>query len=166
MKIIIKPGLLLIFAILVIAGCQQQMDHSEELKPLADKFLEVWNNGNYNALNTIIDPNFVRVSNSQPDVEGLDGLKEVMQGLRTGYPDLKITFAEEIYSHNKAAFKCELTGTNTGATDIPPTGKPVELWGMTIVHFKNGKIAKEIVAFDRQEWIEQLGYSISPPDTD
>ena len=166
MKTIIKNALILLSAIIIIAGCQQQMDNSKELKPLADKFLEVWNNGNYNALNTIVDPSFVRISNSQPVVEGLDGLKEVIQGLRTGYPDLKIVFAEEIYSDNKAAFKWELIGTNTGATDIPANGKAVELWGMTIVHFNNGKISKEFVAFDRQEWIEQLGYSISPPETD
>jgi steroid delta-isomerase-like uncharacterized protein len=166
MKNIIKTGFILLVVIIVIAGCQQQMDHSKKLKPLADKFLKVWNNGNYDALDTIVDPNFVRESNSQALVEGMDGLKEVMQGLRTGYPDLKISFAEEIYSDNKAAFKWNLTGTNTGASDTPATGKAVELWGMTIVHFNNGKITREIVAFDRQEWIEQLGFSISPPETD
>ena len=165
MKTIVKTSFILLFVI-IIAGCQQQIDYSKELKPLADKFLEVWNNGEYEALDAIVDPGFVRESNSQPVVEGLDGLKEVMQGLRTGYPDLKIIFIEEVYSDNKAALKWKLTGTNTGATDTPATGKSVNFWGITIVHYENGKITKEIVAFDSQEWMEQLGYSLTPPEND
>jgi hypothetical protein len=47
-KAILKTGsLFLLIAVIFTTGCQQpKPDASKELKPLADKFVEVWNNGN------------------------------------------------------------------------------------------------------------------------
>ena len=41
---------------------------------------------------------------------------------------------------------------------MPPTGKKIKIWGITILHFANGKISREIVAYNNQALIEQLGF--------
>ena len=169
MKSIIKKVLLLNLSVLIISivfitGCQQQNpDTSKEFKPVLDKFVEVWNNGNYDELDALLDPGFVRIVNHIPDVEGIAGMKEAMSGFRTPFPDLKLTIDTEIYADNIAAARWDFTGTNTGPGEMPPTGKSVSAWGISILHFANGKITKEIVAYDEKSFMEQLGYTMTPP---
>jgi steroid delta-isomerase-like uncharacterized protein len=154
----------IVIAFMVLSGCQQQRpDPSQTLKPIADKYVEVWNTGNLGELDVIFDPQFVRHANLLPDVEGIDGLKKLMSGFRTAYPDLKIVLSDEVYSENEAAARWTFTGTNTGPGEMPPTGKSVTIWGLSILHFANGKITEEIVAYDNQSFMEQLGYMMMPP---
>lgn len=168
MKSLIKKAFFVNLSVLIsfifIAGCQQQKpDASKELKPLVDKFVEVWNNGNYDELDALLDPGFVRSVNQIPDVEGVDGMKKVMSGFRTAFPDLKITIVNEVYAENSAAVRWTFSGTNTGPGDMPPTGKSVEIWGLEILHFVNGKISKQILAYDEKSLLEQLGFTMMQP---
>jgi steroid delta-isomerase-like uncharacterized protein len=154
----------LITAFVFLAGCQQQPpDASQKLKPLVDKYVEVWNTGNLDELDAIVGPHYVRHANLAPDVDGVDGLKKVISGFRTAYPDLKLTSDEEIYAENKATLRWTLTGTNTGPGEMPPTGKSIKLWGLGTAHFADGKIAEEWAAYDNQSLMEQLGYTMMPP---
>ena len=172
MKSLIKKVLFLnlfslILTIVFFAGCQQQKpDASKELKPLTDKFVEVWNNGNYDELDALLDPGFVRSVNQIPDVEGVDGMKKVMSGFRTSFPDLRLTIDNEIYAENSAAVRWAFSGTNTGPGEMPPTRKSVSAWGISILHFANGKLTKEIVAYDNQSFMEQLGFTMMQPTSD
>jgi len=166
MKSLIKKVLLinaLIITFVFIAGCQQQTDYSKELKPLFDKYYEVWETGNLDELDTIIGPNFVRHSDKGTSVEGLENLKKMISGFRTAFPDLKVVSNEEIYTENKFAGRWTFTGTNTGPGEMPPTGKSVTMWGINIIHFENGKIVEEWDAFDNLPMMEQLGFMITPP---
>jgi len=169
MKSLIRKVLFLNISILIvtfvfIAGCQQQKpDPSQELKPIADKLVEAWNGGNLDSLDAIIDPSFVRTVNQMPDVKGVDGFKKVISGLRTTYPDLKLSIDNEIYSENSLAYRWVLAGTNTGPGEMPPTGKSYNNWGLTIIYFANGKITRQIVAYDEKSFFEQLGFTITPP---
>ena len=161
---ILKTGsLFLIIAVVLTTGCQQQTDYSKELKPLFDKYYEVWETGNLDELDAIIGPNFVRHSDKGTSVEGLENLKKMISGFRTAFPDLKVVSNEEIYSENKFAGRWTFTGTNTGPGEMPPTGKSVTIWGINIIYFKDGKIVEEWDSFDNVPLLEQLGYMITPP---
>ncbi len=166
MKSLIRKVLFLNISILIvtfvfIAGCQQQKpDPSQELKTLVDKYVEIWNSGNLSELDAIMDSNYVRTANTLPNVEGLDGQKKLISGFRTAYPDGKLVLEEEVYSENKAVGRWVYTGTNTGPGEMPPTGKQIKIWGITILHFANGKLTREIVSFDNQALMEQLGYTM------
>lgn len=76
----------LLFQVLVAAGCQHP-DPSQKLKPLVDKDIEMWNTGNVSEMNAMIDQHFVLHVNLQLDAEGIDGMKKVISGYRTAYPD-------------------------------------------------------------------------------
>jgi predicted ester cyclase len=137
-------------------------DPSVELKPLLDKGVAIWNNGNLDEVAELWDPNVVRTANQLPDVVGLDGIKKVITAFRTAYPDLKLTSDEEIYAENKITVRWTLTGTNTGPGEMPPTGKQIKIWGISILHFASGKLIREIVSFDNQALMEQLGFTMMP----
>jgi steroid delta-isomerase-like uncharacterized protein len=154
----------LILALIVYSGCQQQKpDPSQELKPIADKYVEVWNNGNVGELDAIMDSNYIYHANNMPPVKGIDGMKKVLTSFRTAYPDLKLVLEDEIYSENGMAGRWHITGTNTGAGEIPPTGKSVDFWGIAMIHTANGKLKEEWTAYDNQSLMEQLGYTMTPP---
>ena len=54
---ILKTGSpFLLVAFILTSGCQQQKpDPSQELKPIVDKYEEIWNNGNLDDLDAIMD---------------------------------------------------------------------------------------------------------------
>ncbi len=167
MKSLIKNALILNLSVLItfvfITGCQQQKDYSKEYKPILDKLVDAWNGGSLDSLDAIFAPDFVRIVNNQPEVKGVEGFKKAIEDLRTAYPDLKLTLDNVVYGENSMANRWVLTGTNTGPGQMPPTGKSVNVWGESIIHVVNGKVTKEIVAYDNQELMEQLGYTMMPP---
>jgi predicted ester cyclase len=155
-KILFLNISILIMTVLIITGCKQKSHASNELKPLAYKYVEVWNSGNLGELDSIIDLNFVYHSNQSPVVNGIDGLKKVITGFRAAFPDMKLVFTDEIYSENEASCIWSLTGTNTGQGAMRSTGKPIKMWGTSVFHFVNGKITGEWTAFDNLSILNQL----------
>ncbi len=155
---------LLVMAVLMSTGCRQRPDASQQLKPLVDKYVGVWNGGDLKELDAIVDPHFVRHANLSPDVEGVDGLRKVISGFRAAYPDLNIVVNDGVFSDkNASAGRWTLTGTNTGSGAMPSTGKFVKIWGISLLHYANGKITEEWVGFDNQSFMEQLGTAMIPP---
>ncbi len=41
--------------------------------------------------------------------------------------------------------------------------KAVKVLGLTILRFADGKVTEERVAFDGGNWMQQLGYTMTPP---
>ena len=164
---LIQKGLLLnlsviIIVIFFIAGCQQQKpDASQELKPIVDKYVEVWNTGKVDELDPVMSTSFLRHAEST-SAEGLDNIKQLIAGTRTAFPDIHLVLTDEIFSENRFAAHFSFTATNTGPGQFPPTGKSVEVWGVVIAHFENGKLSEEWVGYDNQSFMEQLGFTMVP----
>jgi predicted ester cyclase len=56
---------------------------------------------------------------------GLDGLKDILRDLRTGFPDIVFSIHEQIAEHDKVVSRFEWTGTHKGEfLGIPATGRP------------------------------------------
>lgn len=162
LKNILLPNVGFIILLLFIISCQEQKDYSIELKPLVDKYVEVWNNGNVDELDTIMTDNFMRHAEST-SADGLENLKKLITNSRTAFPDINLTLTDEIFSENRFAARFSFTATNTGPGQFPPTGKSVEVWGVVIAHFSNGKLTEEWVGYDNQSFMQQLGFTMVPP---
>jgi len=78
-------------------------------------------------LDAILDQHFGRHVSIQPDVEGVDGLRKVVSGLRSAFPDIKIFVDEEVYGESKAVIRWRFTGTTAISGEMPPTGKSVKV---------------------------------------
>ncbi|GAG27249.1 unnamed protein product, partial [marine sediment metagenome] len=78
------------------------------------------------------------------------------------YPDFHINIHESVYNNEKAASRWTITATNTGTGNMPPTGKRVEVMGISIIHFQENKIKDEWIASSNLYWLQQLGFTIVP----
>lgn len=79
------------------------------------------------------------------------------------YPDVAVQISETQYFNGGAVLYWQFTGTNTGPGENPPTGKVVDLDGLTLLKMKDGKIASESLRFDTLSWQQQLGYTVQAP---
>ena len=94
---------------------------------------------------------------------GIDGLKDILRAMRSGFPDLVFTIHEQIAENDKVASRFEWTGTHRGAfLGIPATGRPVSVWGMVIDRLENGRIKDTRILMDSLGLMIQLGV-IPPP---
>jgi hypothetical protein len=153
---------LVLFVQFLFAGCGQP-DPSERLKPLLDTYVRAWNTGEFKGLEDAVSSQFeLRMSPLFEPVRGLDSLKYSITSLRAAYPDLHIAFDEVIYAPQAITGRWTLRGTNSGPGQQPPTGKAVNVPGMSILHVPAGKLTDEWIAGNDLYWSEQLGYTLVP----
>ena len=93
---------------------------------------------------------------------GLAGLKDVLIGMRTGFPDMKWSVEEQVESGDKVVSRFTWSGTHRGTfLGVPATGRRVTVWGMVIDQFKGEKIKSTRLIMDALGLMAQLG--VFPP---
>jgi steroid delta-isomerase-like uncharacterized protein len=89
---------------------------------------------------------------------GIEGLKDILRAMRTGFPDLVFSILEQIAEGEKVVSRFEWTGTHHGAfLGVPPTGKPVRVWGIVIDRLEAGRIKETRIIMDVMGLMMQLG---------
>ena len=95
---------------------------------------------------------------------GLDGLKDILRAMRSGFPDIVFAIHEQIAEHDKVASRFEWTGTHQGEfLGIPATGRPVRVWGVVIDRLQDGRIKDTRIIMDIFGLMSQLGVLPPPP---
>ena len=136
-------------------------DYAAELGPNVEAFRGAWNTGDVDKLDAIASSEYKRRAPDQ-NAENLDEMKEFIRNVRTAYSDFHIEFIEVFYAENAATFMWTVTGTNDGEGEFPPTGKSIEISGITVLLFAGGMITEEIVSYDTATMTSQLGISNLP----
>lgn len=94
---------------------------------------------------------------------GLQGLKDVLRGMRSAFPDLIFSLQEQISEGEKVASRFEWTGTHKGPfLGVPATGRSVRVWGIVIDRLEAGRIKDTRLIMDVFGLMMQLGV-IPPP---
>jgi len=89
---------------------------------------------------------------------GLEGLKDILRAMRTGFPDIVFSIQEQITEGDKVASRFEWTGTHLGEfLGIPPTGRPAHVWGIVIDRLEDGRIKDTRIIMDTLGLMIQLG---------
>ena len=119
---------------------------------------EIINKGKLELFN---DSNFTKniVMHASPtDVVGIDSARAYYANYVTGFTDVKFTIKDVFGMGNKLVKHWNFKGKHTGVFfGIKPTGKQVDVDGVTLVRMENGKIAEERDFFDNLEFMQQLG---------
>jgi steroid delta-isomerase-like uncharacterized protein len=93
---------------------------------------------------------------------GLEGLKDILRGMRAAFPDLDFSIKEQIAEANKVASRFEWTGTHQEAfMGVPATGRQVRVWGIVIDRLEAGRIKDTRIIMDTLGLMMQLG--VPPP---
>jgi steroid delta-isomerase-like uncharacterized protein len=89
---------------------------------------------------------------------GVEGLKDVLRGMRNAFPDLNFSVEEQIAEGDKVLTRFEWTGTHQGDfLGVPATGRSVKVWGMVIDRLQSGRIKETRIIMDIFGLMMQLG---------
>lgn len=124
---------------------------------------EVLNQGNIEAAGQFVWEDMVEQVPLPGQGPGLAGLKDVLRGMRTAFPDMHWKIEEQIAEGDKVLTRFDWTGTHQGTfLGVPATGRPVKVWGMVIDRLEGGKIKDTRILMDALGLMMQLGV-IPPP---
>ena len=169
--------LLLVFLLCFTFSCQQGEETAEEgiteeeAKVMYDRYLEARHTINLDMLDEIYAEDIVVHDPNYPeDIIGLANLKEYYSNNHKALPDLHFTIDEIIVKGNKIFCVWTFTGTNSGPLktplgEIPATGKKVQFSGAAIDLLDEGKIVEEWLYFNVLQIMQQLGFTINPPQS-
>ena len=94
---------------------------------------------------------------------GLEGAKRKWAMYLAGIPDLRVTIEELVAEGDRVAVRRSYGGTHQGELlGIPPTGKQVQISGISIFRLAEGKIAEHWEQLDRLALMQQLGVLPTP----
>jgi steroid delta-isomerase-like uncharacterized protein len=129
---------------------------TEENKALARRSWEIVDN--LDTIEEIYAPDVVWHEPDQ-EVRGIDEARQFVTTYKTALPDLNITVEDVVGEGDKAVTRWTVRGTHQGEVEEfgPPTGRQVELKGITIHRIDGGKIVEEWEAYDNLSILQQLG---------
>ncbi len=158
----------ILFSISLLLSSCTSPDQCKETKTLINRnedivrkyFDEVLNNGDYSILDELVATDYINHSPNTPNpLPGPKGLKPIIIGLRTAFPDLHFEILNMCASETQVAIHCVMHGTQTGDYfGTPPTGKKVAVNQMQFERIdKDGKMCEHWRQSDDLGRLEQLG---------
>ena len=152
----IKTLLLFAVAILFTSCTNKQVDTN--IKMYTHTWDEIINNRKVELFN---DSNFdenITLIMSPENVVGIANVKEFYSNYLTGFSDIKFSITNIFGQDDNIVKHWNFKGIHSGNFfGIPPTGKSVDIDGVTLVKMKNGKIAQEQDFMDNMAFMMQLG---------
>lgn len=123
---------------------------------------EAFNQGRMGVFDQICSPDVVSHDPAEAEeVRGIDAHKERVRGYRTAMSDLEVVFDDLIATGDNVITRWTARGTNDGELmGMPPTGKRVEITGISIDRFDaDGKLVETWDQWDNAGFMTQLGLS-------
>jgi steroid delta-isomerase-like uncharacterized protein len=104
-------------------------------------------------------PNVVMHHPSSPTpIQGRDAVVGLLTAFRAGFPDLKMRADDAFGANDRVVVRWTMSGKHdANLFGIPPTGKAVQVAGISILRFQDGKVAEDWVAEDTFGLMKQLG---------
>jgi predicted ester cyclase len=131
------------------------MSTSEENKAAVRACFENASQGNFDALDEIVAPDYVA---HPEEVHGRDGLQEMVEGYRSALSGLRVTIDQQFTADDYVATRFTIRGTHDGELmGTPPTGKDVAFTGITISRCEGGRILEEWELTDAVGLMGQIG---------
>jgi steroid delta-isomerase-like uncharacterized protein len=138
----------------------------EENKALVTRYNEAWQSGDLEAVKEIFSPDFVSHTTEGKDLS-LDEMIKVgtinSEMYKAAFPDMIYINEDVIVKGNKAITRYAFRGTHTGDVEwFPATGNKIEVSGIEIIRFENGKIAESWYEVNLLRVFQQLGMELKP----
>ncbi len=133
-----------------------------ENRKLLEHYVDLYNEGD---LDACMDLYADDASQRMPDgmFEGRSAIRERLARDLDGIPDAKYIVESFIEDGNTFADEWTFVGTHTGAftlpdgTQVPATGRHIEVHGMEFVEVRGGKIIVDNLYYDNMAVAAQLG---------
>jgi predicted ester cyclase len=132
-----------------------EIEREKQVRTFVD---EVWNKWNYEAAADLYAETYTNSFGSGPAAK-----VEPIRRYHEAFPDLHIEIEEMIVTSNAVALRSSFHGTDTGGyAGRPPTGRMVNEWVVTIMHFDGDRVVREWIGADKLGLFIQLGVVDDP----
>ena len=125
---------------------------------------EIINSGNMDKIGDYIAENFVD-HQQDPSITttGIQGFKDMMSLLRGAYPDYHQEIISMSTTGDMTFVHFRMKGTNTGPWGpMPATGKTMDVMGVDVLRFENGKAVEHWGYMEEMKMMTQLGLMPEP----
>jgi steroid delta-isomerase-like uncharacterized protein len=131
---------------------------AEENRALAQRSWEIVSQRNPELIEEFYPPEFVWHEPDR-DIRGYEQAKQFVSTFFEAFPDINISVEDVIAEGDKVVSRYTIGGTHQGQTEEfgPPTGRQMELEGITIHRFEDGNIVEEWERYDNLSALQQLG---------
>jgi steroid delta-isomerase-like uncharacterized protein len=104
-------------------------------------------------------PNYVLHEPTSGEVRGLEAARQFAATYREAFPDLQSAIEDQVAEGDKVVSRFSGRGTHLGETEDfgPATGNSVEIAGITIDRFAEGRIVEEWTSYDALGLLQQIG---------
>ena len=136
------------------------MSSAQENKAVSRRVAEeIFNGGNLDLADELYAPDYVLHDPSLPEnLHGPEGLKQYAAMNLGAFPDVRVSVEDQIAEGEMVVTRWTATGLGTGELlGIPPTGRRIEISGITINRFSGGRIAEDWYQSDDLGMMQQLG---------
>jgi steroid delta-isomerase-like uncharacterized protein len=125
---------------------------------------DVWNRGDPAAVDAVFAAEFVGYDPAPPDViDGRAGMKRFVARMRAAFPDWTVTTDDLMADRDRLISRWTVRGTHRGAfAGVEPTGRAIELRGISIHRIVGGRIVENWHAVDRLGLLRQIGALPTP----
>lgn len=132
--------------------------NKEENKVLQQKFGEAVNSGNLEQLRELISENVKDHDPAPNQGPGPQGYIDFFSMMRNAFPNMQIEVKHLVADEENVAFAYTLSGTHKDDfMGIAPTNKSIEVRGMQISRFENGKMVERWGSSDELGILKQIG---------
>jgi steroid delta-isomerase-like uncharacterized protein len=149
-------------ALLLVIGCNSSvMQQAEKNKRFFIQGIEAINNRNWDALDALIAPNYVRHCQATPDVtvNSLEDFKRYLKQDAATFPDSRITIQHLVAERDLVAFYCTYVATQQGPMGpFPASNKQMSLDFSGVHRIENGKLVETWLTWDNLAALAQLGH--------
>lgn len=131
---------------------------TEANKEVVRRFIEAAiNQGDVDASGTYVADDVVELVPFPGQGPGLEGLKDVLRGMRTAFPDMHWTVDEQIAEGDQVLTRFTWTGTHEGEfLGVPASRRPVRVWGMVIDRIESNKVKETRLLMDTLALMRQI----------
>ena len=131
---------------------------AEENKDLARRSWESLSERNPDLIEEFYPPDLVWHAPDQ-DIRGYEQARQFASTFFDAFPDINITVEDTIAEGDQVVTRYTIRGTHRGETEEfgPPTGRQMEVEGITIHRIEGGKIVEEWERYDNLSVMQQLG---------
>jgi predicted ester cyclase len=129
----------------------------DALKKAVRDRIAVFNDGDLARFGTFMAPASMSYFPGLPPMN-YEGFQGLIAGFRSAFPDLEITVDSQVAEGDTVATVWTARGTHQGDLQgIAPTGRTVNLHGVTIDRFEGGGVIEHREFFDQLAFMQQLG---------
>jgi steroid delta-isomerase-like uncharacterized protein len=136
-----------------------------QIKAAISRFYEeVFNQGNYDAIDDLLSDDFTEHEQLPPGIPpGKDAPRALITMMRSAFPDLHASVEDLLQDGDKVISRVRFSGTHQGEfMGIPPTGNRFDVPAIDIIEFRDGKAVAHWGVTDMAAMMEQLGVG-GPP---